>query len=378
MNTDRAQLNRFYNAPAPGWMAVSRGAALALAIIAGLNLVEILAMGTSSVQNWFCSFAPLNQAFSTSILAIAAPSLLLFTLRPALPSPVQLATMGVLLGIGGFCAWRIWIIQKHVAEAERTVSMLKPLGLMLICSVAGFGVLAGNSIHARGRSSFIAMMIAAALSLLAFLVVTIQSGGVSDSSADSALPAVIVISMPANDDGSVSEALKDRLETAAKLVTDGWAKKLIVCSLENDQSYPSVDAMAEVALAAGVPEQHLVRNSDGVEFSSVAAAAESQGLGEKRQIAIVSHWHELASLRLLGARRKLDVTAVAAKQTHALFGQNTLVAKEVMKLGKLYVEPLIVYAKSLQASQPQAPSGDENEADEKANEGDLEFPEFNE
>ncbi len=359
MKTDRAQLNRFYNAPAPGWMAVSRGAALALAVIAALNLVEVLAMGTSSVQNWFCSFAPLNQAVSTSILAIAAPSLLLFMLRPALPSPVQLATMGVLLGLGGFCAWRIWIIQKHVAEAERTVSMLKPLGLILICSVAGFGVLAGNSIHARGRSSFVAMMVAAALSLLAFLVVTIQSGGVSDPSPDTALPAVIVISMPAESDGTVSEALKDRIETAAKLVTDGWAKKLIVCSVENDQSYPNADAMAEVALSAGVPEEQLVRSSDGIEFSSAVTAAETMGLGEKRQIAIVSHWHELASFRLLGARSKLEVTAVAARQTHALFGQNTLVAKEVLKLGKLYAEPLIVYAKSLQANKPQAPANNE-------------------
>lgn len=370
-------MNRFYNAPAPGWMAVSRGAALGLAVLLALNLVEVLTLGTSSVQNWFCSFHPLNQTAGTAILAVAIPSLLLFVMRPALPGPVQLASMGTLLTLGGFCAWRIWIIQKQIPEVDRTAAMLKPLGLMLICSVAGFGVIAGNSIHVRGRSSFLAILFASVMSMLAFLVVSIQSGGVSDVIPPTALPVVVVTSLPPETDGSMSEALKDRIETAARLVTDGWAKKVLLCSAgEADQAVPTA-AMADVAVAAGVPASEVLQSSSGIDLDAALAAAVETGLGDERKLAFVSHWHELATIRILASRRKLEVIAVPARQSHALFGQNMLVAKEVVRLGKLFIDPVIHYAKSVQDQKPPEPEEEEPEPGKPADD-EMEFPEFNE
>ncbi|MFO0976410.1 MAG: ElyC/SanA/YdcF family protein [Planctomycetaceae bacterium] len=376
MKNDRAQLNRFYNAPAPGWMAVSRGAALGLALLLALNLIEVLTLGTNSVQNWFCSFSPLNQTASTAILAIAVPSLLLFAMRPALPGPVQLATMGTLLTLGGFCAWRILVIQKQLPEVDRATAMLKPFGLMLICAVAGFGVIAGNSVHVRGRSSLLAILFASTISVLAFLVVSIQSGGVSDTNSQKALPIVVVTSLPAESDGSISEALKDRIETAARLVTDGWAKKLLICSSAAAEESVTAAALAEAAIAAGVPEADVIQNSDGTSPEAALEAADAVGLGEERQLAFVSHWHELATIRLLASRRKLDVVAIPAKQSHALFGQNMLVVKEVVRLGKLFVAPVIQYAKSVQNGNQ--PESKEEAEPEKAADDEMEFPEFNE
>lgn len=356
---------------------MSRGAALGLAVLLALNLVEVLTLGTSSVRNWFCSFHPLNQTAGIAILAISIPSLLLFVMRPALPGPVQLATMGTLLALGGFCAWRIWIIQKQIPEVDRTAAMLKPLGLMLICSVAGFGVIAGNSIHVRGRSSFLAILFAAVMSMLAFLVVSIQSGGVSDVIPPTALPVVVVTSLSPETDGSMSEALTDRIETAARLVTDGWAKKVLLCSVgEADQAVPTA-AMADVAVAAGVPASEVLQSTAGVDLDAALSAAVEAGLGEERKLAFVSHWHELATIRILAARRKLEVTAVPARQSHALFGQNMMVAKEVIRLGKRLIDPVIYYAKSAQDKEPPE-TNDEGLEPKKTADDEMEFPEFNE
>ena len=92
MKTDVPALKRFANLPAPGWLAVSRGAGFGLAILLGLNLMEVFVHSTSAVENWLTDLRPLSQPMGITVLAMASTSLLMFGMRPALPGPVQFAT----------------------------------------------------------------------------------------------------------------------------------------------------------------------------------------------------------------------------------------------------------------------------------------------
>ena len=64
-------------------------------------------------------------------------------------------------------------------------------------------------------------------------------------------------------------------------------------------------------------------HADSVQF--VAALPERR---EDRRIIVVSHWYQLARIRMLGRQAGLQVIAVQAEQQHALFSQNRLYAAE--------------------------------------------------
>ncbi|MFN9041448.1 MAG: hypothetical protein ACK5YO_34485, partial [Planctomyces sp.] len=59
----------------------------------------------------------------------------------------------------------------------------------------------------------------------------------------------------------------------------------------------------------------------------------------------MSHWYELSRLRLLTRRAGLLPVTVAARQQHALFRQNQLIAQEALLLLRDLTMPAIEFAK---------------------------------
>ena len=70
---------------APGWVAVARGAAAGLALLLICGLAEQRQWGTSLVDGWLFSLAPLPAALALALVAFTAPLLLLFFAFPGLP-----------------------------------------------------------------------------------------------------------------------------------------------------------------------------------------------------------------------------------------------------------------------------------------------------
>ena len=75
-------------------------------------------------------------------------------------------------------------------------------------------------------------------------------------------------------------------------------------------------------------------HADSVQF--VAALPERR---EDRRIIVVSHWYQLARIRMLGRQAGLQVIAVQAEQQHALFSQNRLYAEEATAFLKTCCAP---------------------------------------
>jgi len=100
-------------------------------------------------------------------------------------------------------------------------------------------------------------------------------------------------------------------------------------------------------LESKVPEDKIEVNSESGHIESAIRIAASQinDQSDKRVI-IVSHWFELARIRIAAKRARLQVTAVAAEQKHALFNQNLRVAREVVSLLKSLCEPTAAYLRN--------------------------------
>ncbi len=350
-------LSRIYNGPAPGWLAVSRGAALGLSALIVFNLLEVFTYSTSPVENWFVSFHPLPPPIALTVLTMAATALILFAIRPALPGPVWLVAFVVVLGFAGLFGRELIKNSQSLPESIRSTAMIQPLGIAMLFVVAGIGIFFGNSDALKGSSSFLAIVASAALTIVGFAVVTVQSGGLADVIMDKPVPAIVVLGCPLGNDGMPTEALVDRIATASQLLTER-AGTILVLSGGDVASDSKSSSMAELALEAGASETSIVTDLSGQTGAlSLQFAAALPELEKDRRVIVVSHWYELARLRILARRQGVRVFAVPANQRNALFGQNMLVAKEVAAFLQCICEPAVIIVRS--STQPTTPSGKE-------------------
>ena len=315
---------------APGWIAVSRGAALGITFITTLNLLEVFAFNTSAVNNWLCNFRMITQPLSIALLTMLATATLMYSVKPALPVTVWMATLVLVTIVAVFSSWELWDITQRVPENLRQTAMSRPLGVLMLFAVAGMGILVGDSPSVSGKSSFLIIAGSSSLAVMGFVIVTLQSGSISDPIPSDVAPAILVLGCGVERDGTPSEALADRMATGNKLFLDGRGKLLLLSGGPSQGSVTESAAMKKLALAAGVPETRLLLDSAGISAAdSIEYAAALPELQADRRIIVVSHWYQLARIRMLGRQAGLQVIAVQAEQQHALFSQNRLYAAEV-------------------------------------------------
>ena len=326
---------------APGWISVSRGAALGIAIITSFNLLEVFAYNTSAVNNWLCNFRMVTQPLSIAILAMMATALLMYSMKPALPGTVWMATIALVTIVALFTAWDLWEVTQRVPADLRQTAMSRPLGILMLLAVAGMGILVGDSPVAYGKSSILTIALSCLLTLLGFVVVTLQSGSMGDPIPADAVPVILVLGCTVDSDGAPSEALADRVATGSKLQVDGHGKLLVLSGGPGEGTVTESQAMQKLAIAGGVPESALQLDPAGISVTnSLQFVITLQELKDDRRVIVVSHWYQLARIRMLGRHAGLQVIAVPAAQEHALFNQNRLYAQEAVAFLKTCCEPV--------------------------------------
>jgi vancomycin permeability regulator SanA len=325
---------------APGWINVSRGAALGLAVITTFNLIEVYAFNTSAVNNWLCNFRMMTQPFCIAILAILATALLMYSMKPALPGSVWMATAGVVVLVAVFAGWDLWDVTQQVPEDLRQTAMSRSLGILMLLAVAGMGILVGNSPAVSGKLSILTLTGSSLLTVLGFVVVTLQSGSIGDPLPSDTVPVILVLGDTLSSDGTPSEALTDRVATGSELQIDGHGKRLILSGGPGESMNSESAAMKELALKNGVPEAALLPDPAGISASlAIRFVTELPELKDDRRIIVVSHWYQLARIRMLGRHAGIQVFAIPAEQQHALFNQNRLYAQEVAAFLNTCLEP---------------------------------------
>ena len=321
--------------------------------LAILNLLDHFSYSSDLVRNWITDLRPLTPQLSLAAFTMFATSLLLFSMKPALPAPVMIALMSLLVLFTGFCGRDLWLISRHMQEPARTTALIAPLTKTMWLIVVAIGVVTGNSDHTRGRSSFVAVLLCGLLSLFGYGVATVQSGRLPDKLPDSAVPAILALNSPGRSDQSSDESITaiDKTATAMMLSQHGH---LVVISGKRPEEQES--SLLERLILPGLDaaSKQIVIDTDSMTFDeSVRYAGQLPQLQQDRRMIIVGRAQELARIRVLAARCQLVASVVPADTAESSEG-GILMLTEAFQLLKAMLTPAIEFARK--SSSPNTPS----------------------
>ncbi|HEU4408435.1 MAG TPA: YdcF family protein [Polyangiaceae bacterium] len=135
--------------------------------------------------------------------------------------------------------------------------------------------------------------------------------------ADRAAPSdvIVVLGARAYADGQPSEALRERVETAAALFHRGLGRKLMLSGGVDASGVSEPRVMAEVAARAGVPRAAMVLDETGVNTAATVRAVAREARREGwRSALFVSHDYHLARVAWLARREGVEATTSPADE----------------------------------------------------------------
>jgi uncharacterized SAM-binding protein YcdF (DUF218 family) len=175
----------------------------------------------------------------------------------------------------------------------------------------------------RGSLAFLSAAAAAAL----FPVLQMVFFGLTDYRR----PADVVLVLGARTyvDGSVSDALSDRVRAACALYRQGLASHLILSGGPGDGPVDEAAAMARLSRDLGVPEEALILDHAGLNtrasVTNTAAICRERGFA---RVLAVSHFYHLPRIKLEAGRAGLALYTVPAPQGQPLRALPWFMARE--------------------------------------------------
>ncbi|MBN9691642.1 MAG: YdcF family protein [Verrucomicrobia bacterium] len=117
-------------------------------------------------------------------------------------------------------------------------------------------------------------------------------------------------------DGQLSDAVADRVRTAAELYREGWVERLIVSGGPGDGAVHETEAMQRYAESLGVPASAL--SADPLGFNTAATVKNTRIQLAGQRVLVVSEFYHLPRLKLAFAQAGIEVFTVPAKPDHWL------------------------------------------------------------
>lgn len=201
----------------------------------------------------------------------------------------------------------------------------------------------------------IALCVAAALLLLAAAAAAallIINAHVKSASRDRILPTeqaaalpdvdcVIVLGCRVNENGTVSDMLRDRLTCGIALYEAGAAPKLLMSGDHGKPDYNEVGAMKQFATDHGVPSENVFMDHAG--FSTYETLYRAKAVFGARKILIVTQEYHLYRALYIAKQLGLDAYGVSA-DLHTYAGQRVRDLREVLARCKDFAKCLFMPA----------------------------------
>lgn len=303
-------------------LAVARVFAGSLGFFAALNAALGLARPELDANRWWIDLYYLPETPARLALLGAGALLAAFALRPSAGRARRYATAGVamlLAAAAGYNAADVWALAR-----EARIELGAPLPFSVFVAAAlvllALAVLFAKHLQPfaetprwRRWAAWPAGAFAAAALALLFPLGLMWCFGKTDyrRRAD----AVVVFGARTYADGTASDALYDRVRTGCKLVTEGYAKRIVFSGGPGDGAVHETEAMKRLALKFGVPREAIVLDAEGLDTRATARNA-ARMLGELgcRRVLAVSHAYHLPRVKLAFARAGCEVYTVPARE----------------------------------------------------------------
>lgn len=312
-----------------------------LALLAGglicLNLITGLFIDHFDANHWWFDFRLLPQWMSDLILAVAAISLIAWSIRPQMPNLRRgiTCTAIALLCVTAICN----AMNFYLLLAVDKISPHIPIPLSAMTAGAMGWIL--WSIY-RNREIAISrkMWGSAVATAFIFILGVPLSQIVFFGNTDYRRPAdaAIVFGARAYADGRPSNALSDRVHTACELYQKGFVRKLVFSGGPGDGAIHETEVMKRLAMDLGVPSDAIVLDAQGVNTAATVRNVThmSRDSGASRLLA-VSHFYHLPRIKLEFERAGMQVYTVPSPQGRPLNKLPLLVAREIAALWVYYL-----------------------------------------
>ncbi len=112
-------------------------------------------------------------------------------------------------------------------------------------------------------------------------------------------------------DGRLSDAVADRVRTAAQLYRQGWVREIVMSGGPGDGSVHETEAMRDAAILAGVPAAAIQLDPVGLSTAHTVRNTAARLAG--RRVIAVSEYYHLPRIKLAYGRAGVEVFTVPAE-----------------------------------------------------------------
>lgn len=273
---------------------------------------------------------PMPAAVSAALLAVFATLALAWAVRPWMSPLRRRATALITAGLAAVAVGNAAGVVKLIIDGRVSAAVPLPLSALVAVVLGGLALLMlTRPVPTRRPVGRLAWMVAVAGAMtVAMPLAQMVTFGYTDYRRPA--DAVVVLGCRAYADGRPSDALADRVATAARLYHAGHAPLLIMSGGPGDGAIDEPTAMKRFAVSLGVPADRIVLDPAGLNTAATVANAGSifQRHGVRRALA-VSHFYHLPRIKLACDSAQLTVYTVPAEQRYTLSALPYNMAREV-------------------------------------------------
>jgi uncharacterized SAM-binding protein YcdF (DUF218 family) len=323
--------------------AVARGLAFFLGAFSLLNVLGDLLSPGFDANHWWIDLRPIHSPAADIFLAAAACFFIAYSIRPILSAERRLLTYAFLAALLFVTIWNAAIFYTLVIR--RTIHSGFPVAFsgFVAGAIATVLISIGEQKPRRrkkpARRSTVTSIITVLVCLVGFPFAQMFCFGRTDyrRRAD----AIVVFGARVYANGTVSDALADRVRTGCELYRDGLAQRIIFSGGPGDGNVHETQAMHKMAIKLGVPARAIILDDDGL--STQATVRNTCAMFEKlgiRRVLAVSHFYHLPRIKMSYQRQDREVYTVPAKESYTLTAMPYYVGREIAALWVYYLKPL--------------------------------------
>ena len=317
-------------------VAGGRGVALFMGVFSLLNAAGDLLSPGFDANRWWIDLRPLPHALSLALLTAGGALLAAHGVRTAARGWRRVATFVAALFLLAVTASNaVTAVVMRLAGRVGGASWV-PFSLGVTLALAA--VLVSLSSEAPRVARWRVALVAALLAVVSPLGQMLSFGRT-----DYRRPADVIVVFGARvyADGRPSPALRDRVDTAARLYRQGLAPRVVVSGGAGDGAVHETVAMRDLLVAQGVPPRAVVRDPGGVDSRSTvrASVALCRAEGWCRVLA-VSHGYHLARVKMSFERAGLHTVYTVPSGNSLGLSRVRFMAREVAALWFYYATAL--------------------------------------
>lgn len=328
----------------PTGVVAARGLTLFIGGFSLLNVFGELRYSGFDANLWWIDLRPLDKGLSAGFLAVASLLLIAYGIRPP-RGPIRRAVTGAAVAILLAVAAMNTLV-FHLLASKGAIGAGCPVAFSLFVAAGLMIVLAGTwtdplPTATRRCTEGLVVGLVLATCTVAFPLGQMFCFGMTDYRRPADV--VVVFGARVYADGSLSQALGDRVRTACTLYRNGLVRRVVVSGGPGDGEVHETEAMRRMALHLGVPDADILVDDRGL--STQATVRNTCGIFTAQgltRVLVVSHFYHLPRIKLAYQRQGREVYTVPARRTRPLTALPLYMAREVAALGLYYLRPLLV------------------------------------